>query len=86
MTVLNNLIRSPGYIAALTKSKVKMSEKSENFGHETDGSVSDSQSWGVISIDGQGESDAVNEIKEPPTVTHPVFREFTCLLLIIPWY
>lgn len=40
---------------------------------DNDGSVSDSQSWGIISLDGM--SDAVNEIKEPPAITHPVFRK-----------
>ncbi|KAG8982777.1 1-phosphatidylinositol-3-phosphate 5-kinase, partial [Tulasnella sp. 427] len=67
-------LQSPGYLAALTKTKatVKVSDRPEAFMPDNDGSVSDSQSWGIISLDGL--SDAVNEIKEPPTITHPVFH------------
>ena len=69
------LHRSAGYRAAMARSKinVKVAERPEASGGENDGSVSDSQSWGIISFDSL--SDAVNDIKEPPAVTHPVFRK-----------
>lgn len=63
------------YLSALSKSKAaaKLSERPEVFMPDNDGSISDSQSWGLISLDDY--SDAINEIKEPPAITHPVFRE-----------
>lgn len=66
-------LQSPGYLAALTKkATVKVSDRPEVFMPDNDGSISDSQSWGIISLDGV--SDAVNEIKEPLAITHPVFH------------
>ncbi|KAG8906077.1 1-phosphatidylinositol-3-phosphate 5-kinase [Tulasnella sp. 403] len=70
-------LQSAEYRDALAKSKstIKVSEKPEAFMPDNDSTVSDSQSWGVISLDGlSGLSDAANEIREPPAITHPVFR------------
>ncbi|KAG8884991.1 1-phosphatidylinositol-3-phosphate 5-kinase [Tulasnella sp. 331] len=67
-------LQSAVYLNAMSKSKatVKLSERPEVFMPDNDGSVSDSQSWGLISLDGH--SDTINDIKEPRAITHPVFH------------
>ncbi|KAG9038840.1 1-phosphatidylinositol-3-phosphate 5-kinase [Tulasnella sp. JGI-2019a] len=67
-------LQSAVYLNAMSKSKatVKLSERPEVFMPDNDSSISDSQSWGLISLDGN--SDAINDIKEPRAITHPVFH------------
>ncbi|KIO33368.1 hypothetical protein M407DRAFT_17916 [Tulasnella calospora MUT 4182] len=65
-------LKSPKYLAALAKAAVKVSDRFGAFMPGNDGSISDSQPWGMRGLGGI--SDAMNEIKELPTKTHPVFH------------